>query len=299
MNIGQEIKTGPIGIVPARQENPAPLSPLDDKDVWRDFPAYSPPLDVDVEYWQKRINSPQVAGTTRDGKPIIKLVWNGDKRYWHEFYTKWNTAGQPVGDPVRRPRLRYKILRDEHGAIVRDVFPPRWVLLARLEPEQYAASWAQESRVFSPDIGQFKLIRPDIPPPVYWMWYQTVAEHNTFCCVQAQKQMEKCYGKYAPPSEQMIHDLAEIMAAQRKQGLPHNPFGKVSMDFVRHTEEEFGGYRAELQKLQCEQEIYIENPLALLGIAASIKADVSYKKARQIVKEFYDRQLQEAARKIK
>lgn len=78
-----------------------------------------------------------------------------------------------------------------------------------------------------------------------------------------------------------------------------SPFSKVEPSWISEVEEEQNGYAQELADLQVEAEIFIENPMALLGIQASLKAGLDDpKKARQFVKDFYDRQIQEQSKLI-
>jgi hypothetical protein len=276
-------------------EHHVAVHPLDDPQVWLSTPCYEPPANVNIENAQKWINS--IIGTTRDNQPICKLVWNGDRSYWYEFFMQWNNIGQPTAGVVPRPRIRYKIKRDPAtGQFLSDVFPPRWVLLFRLEPEQYADGWKKESYVWAPEINCFKQIRPDEPPKVFWLWFATLAEHSDYCCATAAKVPAKCYGKYVEPY--FAQDLLEIQGAAMQAEGTRNPYAKIGRDFIRLAEDENNGYRFELQELKIESEIYAENPYALLGIHASLKAGIeNEKQAKQMVKEFYDREIQTVAAK--
>jgi len=269
------------------------LHPLDDPEAWRKVSADKPPSDVDIVAAQKWIDS--MMGTTRNNGSIYKLVWNGDRDYWYQFFMKWNAFGQPDGPVVKRPRVRYKVVRDANGRPVRDVFPPRWLILTRLEPEQYADSWKRESYVFAPEIGCDKQIRPDEPPPVFWMWYMTIAAHSDYCCATAQKNKEMCYGKYADPY--FAKDILENQRAADLAAGNMSPFEKVDGSWITEIEDQNHGYTLEMAELQAEAEISIENPMALLGVTGSMKAGIDDpKQARQIVKEFYDRQIQEQSK---
>lgn len=269
--------------------------PLDDKNVWKLYPSYNPPVGVDIAFWQKEIN--RIIGTTRDKQPIMKLVWSGDRREWLEYFFEWNALGKPTAPPVRLPYIRYKILRDEQtGERIRDVFPPRWLLMVRLEPEQYADGWEKESYVFAPEIGCNKLIRPETPPKSFWMWYATIAKHTSYCCAQAEKDGEKCFGQYAPPSYayDVLHNARKTMDATKS-----NPFARIDASDISFMLSELNGYRQEIAALKVEAQIHIENPYALLGIEASLKAGINtLPEARKIVKEFYDRKIEKAAKKL-
>lgn len=267
--------------------------PLNDPEQWALEPAYYPPSDINVAQCQKEID--QIYGTTRDGQPIMKLVWSGDRSFWHEVFMQWNGLGKPSAPPVRRPRLRYKTIRDDLGRLVRDVFPPRWLILTRLEPEQYADSYAAESYFFDPGIRCMKQIRPDEVPEVYWLWFMTVADHNGHCCTVARNNRELCYGKYAAPQH-----VYEILGRQREADAKaniHSPFEKVSGQFIQQIENRHNNYFYEIAKLKAEAEIYIENPLALIGTQVAYAKDLSHKQAQQMVKDYYEKQIAEATEK--
>lgn len=299
LDSGNTTVQGPVGLVNEFGrpflERTEKLSPMDDPDVWLEAPMYSPPSGVDIVAEQKWIDS--LMGTTRNGESIYKLVWNGDRRYWYEFYMQWFSTGLPSSPLTRRPRIRYKALRDDNTrALIRDVFPPRWLILTRIEPEQYAETWKQESWVYAPEIHCKKQIRPDDPPKVFWMWYATIAKHDDYCCATKAREYKKCFGSYRPPRY-----AGQLLAAQSKADRDSgmSPFSKVEPSWISEVEEEQNGYAQELADLQVEAEIFIENPMALLGIQASLKAGLDDpKKARQFVKDFYDRQIQEQSKLI-
>lgn len=268
------------------------LHPYDDKDVWRTESAYAPPASIDIAKEQKWIDS--MMGVTRNNESIYKLVWNGDREYWHQYYDKWNGLGQPTAPIVRRPRIRYKALRDPlTRAVIRDVFPPRWLILTRLEREQFADNWKQDSYVFAPEINTYKQIRPDEPPEVMWLWYATIARHTDYCCMVAENNSERCFGEYAPPS--YIRHTLGMQSVADKADKSRSAFARIDSAFVSELEQHITGYEQELADTQVESQVFIENPMALLGIAASLKADVNLQSARQIVKNFYDREIDKQA----
>lgn len=268
------------------------LHPLDDKAVWAKSPAYNPPADVDIVQTQKWIDS--IMGTTRDNESIYKLVWNGDRNYWYEFFWQWDGLGRPIGAPVKCPRVRFGVRLGPNGRKDLDVFPPRWLILTRLEPEQYAENWAAESWVSAPEINGKKLIRPETPPKVFWLWYMTIAEHSGHCCASAHKRQEKCYGKYASP-QAARSILEQQREADKKAGA--RPFDTVHSSVLTEIEEDNNGYRRELDNLRIESEIYLENPMALLGLPA-MEAGVSLKQGRQIVADALKRQSEELSRLV-
>lgn len=275
---------------------PKPVEPLhayDDPDIWLKEPAYNAPADVDIVQEQKWIDS--LMGTTRDNQSIYKLVWNGDRNFWYQFFLgPWNSLGKPMAPVVRRPRIRYKVLRDPiTRAIQQDVFPPRWVILTRLEPEQFP-NYKQESYSWAPEINGYKQIRPDEPPDVFWLWYATIARHTDYCCATAQKNQKHCYGKYVAPGY-----AREMLQMQRQADLAagvRSVYQQVDSSFADEIADQYTGYTYEMEQLKVEAEVFIENPMALLGVEASLRAGVNAKEARQMVKEFYDREAQEQSK---
>jgi hypothetical protein len=269
------------------------LHPLDDPEEWKRVGSYQHPADINIVQEQKWID--QLMGTTHDNQPIYKLVWNGDRNYWYEFFVQWDALGRPTAPPLQRPRIRYKVLRDPvTNRPVRDVFPPRWLILTRLEPEQYAHSWKKESYSFAPEIGTYKQIRPDEPPSVFWLWYATIARHTAHCCTTANKERRKCYGRYAPPS--YAREMLTLQHQADLEGGTRSVYEKITGGFASEIEDENTGYAFEMAELQVESEVFIENPMALLGVEGSLRADVDLKQARQMVKDFYDREIEEQAK---
>lgn len=262
-----------------------PVHPLDDPEVWRQSAMYEPPGDVNIALEQKRIDD--LMGTARNNESIYKLVWSGDMTRWNEVYTKWELgSGKGIGPTTRWPDIRQGAVRDENKRVLRWVFPPRWIIYSRLEPEQFADGWKQESWMPAPEIGGMKQIRPDEPPPVFWLWWMTIARHNDYCC--GTKFPKKCFGEYAPPS--FAYEMLGMQKeADAKAGL-RRVYEKVDYTFAREVEESNNDYRNELSKLEIESETYLENPMALLGIHASLKAELAPKDADRIVKEFFDRE---------
>lgn len=290
----------------------AKLHPLDDPREWARQPAYDPPRDVDIAAEQKKID--EIYGTDANGQSIMKLVWTGDREYWFQFYTEWNALGHPTAEPQRSPLIRYQTLHDSNGKKIRDTFPARWLLLSRIAKSQYENDWKQYSYVYAPELsgvqeydlgnGQtrlearpvYKQIRPDEPPPALWLWYATIKDCNGQCCVSARKSGRVCYGKYAPPAA--IHEtLYHQRRADEAQG--YRPFEKLNYSTIREIEDAYSGYQQELRELKAHAEIFIANPMALIGLAAAERAGIDTDaKARKVVKEFFDRNMDRVGSKI-
>jgi hypothetical protein len=287
------------------------IHPLNDPAVWEAEPMYEPPADVDIEAVQRRIN--EMMGVTRDNQPIYKLIWNGDQRFWWEYFYEWNAIGKPTTPPRKRPRVRHKTLVDAHGGFIRDTFAPRWLIVSRIEPEQYAKSWERESFFTEPVFQGFradpitgkllreyrnipKQIRPIEPPPVFWAHYMIIEHHNEWCCDTAARDKRLCRGEYAPPGY-AFKTLEAQAEADRKEGV-RGVYQQVDTATVTEFEEQLNGYRREIREIEIQSEIFIENPYALLGVAATLKAEVGLKQARQIAADHFKRELDERSKLI-
>jgi hypothetical protein len=196
-------------------------SPFDDPAAWGS-PAYEPPLpQEEVERVQKEIDS--VVGVTRDNRPIAVLAWNGDTKYWKDICLDWDAEGEPVAF-IKRPIVLYRTVRNPVGKLLRDEFPPRWLILTRIEPEQYADTWERDSRVFLPDRGTYVRVKPSEPPKEWHVWFMTVAEHTPFCCGKAAEEGRTCYGRYAHPNL-AVEELRRVRKGMEQAKLPeHTPF---------------------------------------------------------------------------
>lgn len=215
------------------------LHPLDDPVEWVQAPHYDPPCSAeDIARWQSRIDS--VAGTTRDGKSIVKLVWNGDRRYWKEYNTEWNLVGEPTAS-VKRPQVLYKSVTDSTGKLLFDAFVPRWLLMTRIEPEQYVSTWKRDIMVYHPVLKRQVPVKPTTPPKEMYMWLQTIGEHNGHCCRLAAENEASCYGRYARPSLG-IKNLEEMMAGVKESGIRNDPFASSSEVMRRLADREGNNY---------------------------------------------------------
>lgn len=269
------------------------LHPLDDPEVWKKSPAFEPPPEVDVQAAQNRINS--IWGTAAGGGNIFELVWTGDVRYWFEWFMSWNILGQPDKEAVKRPRVRYCGLWDDNDLFLRDVFPPRWQLLKRVESVQIADDWKEQSYYFDPHLRTKRQIRPDTIPNPFWENHAVIADHNAFCCATRRKNKQICYGTYMPPSGFMRTLELERKAVEQSGEFLH-PFAKVSLSSVELSNNEKNGYRREIEQLKVESQVYLENPFALIGLPAAMRLGIdTQEKARRHVREYFKRKIDEVA----
>lgn len=273
------------------------ISPFDNPDVWLRHPAKDAPADIDIKREQAAIDS--IMGVTRENRSIVKLAWSGDRNYWLSFFMSWDAFGRPNKPAVKRPLIRYGTVRTDDGDVRRDVFPARWLLLSRVEPEQFAESYKEQCWSYAPEIGAHKQIMPDEVPSAMWLFYRYVADHSNFCCGVAAKNKKKCFGKYAPPS--FCHnDLGEQKRACQKSGFKsHNPFEQIDGEMIRLAQNENTGYYDEIERLKVQQQIYMENPMPLLGVLPTMGGEFDGARGKQMVKDYYDRKIEQQLKLIK
>lgn len=205
---------------------------LDDPAAWLRYPAYEPPISPDeVEQVQKEIDG--IIGVTRGNKSIAKLVWNGDVRYWKEIHDKWDSTGQAIGDPRKRPHVLYQsIYESEGGAFVRDAFPPRWLIMTRMEIEQYGATWKAASTFYDPVLNKNIQILPAEPPRERYVWFMTIAQHIMGCCGRAAAEGYDCYGRYAHPRH-CLDELRQVRAGVDAAGITTRPFDEPDHETIK------------------------------------------------------------------
>lgn len=173
---------------------------LDNPMMWLRSASYEPPVSrEEIARVQGEIDS--IIGVTRDNKSIAKLVWNGDVEHWKQVYDDWDQYGKPVGGLKRRPWVLYKSIYDDADRFVRDAFVPRFIILSRLEPEQYADTWQFNAHFYEPTRGLKVQYKPLEPPKDFYLFFMTVAEHRAGCCQRAAQDDAHCYGLYAHPGQ--------------------------------------------------------------------------------------------------
>lgn len=282
MNSALEVNTG--------------LHPLNDPVEWVQHPQYDPPCSAeDVARWQARIDS--VAGTTRDNKSIVRLVWNGDRRYWKEYNTDWDLAGRPTKS-VKRPQVLYKSVTDSDGRLLFDAFVPRWLLMTRIEPEQYAPTWARDIMIHHPVLKRSVPIKPTTPPKEMYMWLQTIGEHDEHCCRLAAQNEASCYGRYARPSLG-IRNLEEMMVGMKKSGIKNDPFASSNEVMRRLADRENNNYTEQaLRKYQERLSSLLDtSPLAFVT-PEILESGGSLRKIREVAGERIKRMAETADRRI-
>ncbi len=151
------------------------------------------PSNFDVAAYQKRIDD--LVGT-RDGRPIIKLAWGPEELRWrpHPHGTK------PHG-------YTFPIFIAYHDAEGNEVSAPRWVLLERIEPEQYAPTW--EASRYSMYEGSLWDWSGPCPVERY-VELKAWCYHDGKCCpclgneCKCGPEYFHCWGRYLEPNERLL-----------------------------------------------------------------------------------------------
>lgn len=152
-------------------------------------PAFS------VLAYQRRLD--QITGVP--GAMVLK--WCPD---WQVF--KSRTIGESVDEETTPAQ---SALTDSTG---RTVAPPRWMIVERIEPEQYVPGWETNRWFNDPRDRQLWDLRGPCPPE-YFRHYITVAAHDRLCCQQRHANNFACWGYYKHPGEQ---ELAKVARDWRK-----------------------------------------------------------------------------------
>lgn len=280
------------------------IHPLDDLESWgKDF-TYEPPMPkVKVDEWQKRFD--RVFGRNKRNESIVKLVWSGDRRYWHKFFYDWDAYGK--GTKVEeRPLVLWKKIDLPNGDYV-DLFPPRWMILMRIEPEQYAKQWKAESWVMDPNrgaftvnpatgapmrAGQMKQIRDDNPPSVFWEVWGVIGEHDAFCCEAFEGE---CFGAFRQPQDKDLETLHELRKAwESGHQSPYEALNpKTEAEIVSYVKEY---YRQQYQKMPASVDLILETANDFLAPLVDFSGQ-SYtdREKKEIVKNAFNQMWEQRA----
>lgn len=275
------------------------ISPLNDVNEWLRTPAYEAPLSKEeLASVQREVDS--IIGTTRGGKSIAIVIWNGDPAYWKTYYDAWNGLGKPTGELKRRPHVLFQSIFDAQGNHVRDAFPPRYLVLTRLEPEQYVPTWARDSRIWCPERQCDVQIKPEIPPKDLYLWFQTISEHNGHCCRVAANYDMSCFGLYAHPRA-VLENLRDIRKGMEQSKMKDNdPFASADEVTRRVRENSTNNYEAQaLKKFEEQAKFAIsETPLALAPTELIVQG-ASLGKIRSFISEQKKREMDSFERKLR
>ena len=213
---------------------------FNDQAEWLRAPAYNAPLsEIEVGFAQSDVDS--IIGKTRDNKSIAKIVWNGDVKYWKRYVNEAYIDGLAIDGCKYRPIVLHKTIRTPEKKFVRDAFPPRWLLITRIEPEQYYDTWKNSAWIYAPHLKKRVQIKPEEPPKEFYLWYMTIAVHNGHCCQTAAKDGLACDGQYAPPSH-CLDELRLIRKGIEQNGLQDVPFDAPDALTLRMRENTTNNY---------------------------------------------------------
>lgn len=162
------------------------------------------PASFDRTAYQKRIDD--ITGT-RDGRPLMKLAWAPDEHRW-----------MPHALPDEPPGYTLPIFcttRNENGELVA---PPRWVVLERIEPEQFAATWEQgRYSIYEGRVWDWKGPCPN----ERYVELRCHSYHDGECCpchgdsCECGELYAHCWGKYAEPNDRLLDWVRETAFAAR------------------------------------------------------------------------------------
>lgn len=181
------------------------VTPKDGAEHW--VPNMPAPTHVDVVAFQRRINA--IVGT-HDGRSIIKLAWAPAEFRWYPYIVGTEPRGYTF--PI------FHAYTDAEGNFVA---APRWVLLERFEPEQYARGW-EETR-FSVYDGSVWDWKGPCPSERYLELRCHTAHDGTCCpCVgdtcKCGTDYDHCWGRYLDPNERLLDWVRVTYRAVEQDG---------------------------------------------------------------------------------
>lgn len=186
----------------------------------------SAPSNFDHAAYQKRID--EITGT-RDGRPLIKLAWAPDELRWMP-----HRLGQ---DP---PGYVFPIFCHGKDAEGHFTAPERWVLLQRIEPEQYAREW--EGKRYVNWRGSIWDVKGPCPSEKY-VELRCHSYHNGECCFcigdtcECGEQYDHCWGRYAEPDERLLEWIRKV-AWEARQDPDVNPTEDMTTFTADHAQQE-------------------------------------------------------------
>lgn len=249
------------------------VHPFNDEVSWVGRRWKTPPwTDAQIADYQKKINSAFGA------EDAFILAWSGDERYWDRFYEEWYTLGYlelPKGELKPKPILlwgQFNLNAEDYLYI----FPPRWLILEKLHPSEYANGWEEASWVDT-GLGTKRRVRSETPPPAMYSILQTIAHHEMPtitgdkppCC---RRWLERdspriCYGEYRPPSDKELAMLRNMREEMDRDGVAQRNDEARSEKVLRKAAASTQHYiksAAMAQTLSVNQMI-AENPQLYLG----------------------------------
>lgn len=236
------------------------IKPRDGAEHW--FPDEPMPASFSLkklEEFQKRIDN--IVGT-RDGRPIIKLAWAPAEKRW-----------RPHAHGTEAEGYTFPIFIAYVDAQGREVAAPRFVLLQRLEWEQYGPIWEagrytieQVKTVYAVDeLGNYITNRFGNLIPVgttgdgrLWDWkgpcpterYTELwchCYHDGTCCpcmkygiCDCGEQYDHCWGRYLDPNDRLLDWIRE-RAVEARQDSDVNPTEDIRVFEAPNAQRELAG----------------------------------------------------------
>lgn len=153
-----------------------------------------------IERFQKQID--EITGT-RDGLSLMKLEWAPQVMKWRPH--PLTETGEGYNFPV------FLALWDSDG---REVAAPRWVLMERVEPDQYLDDW--ESSRWAMVGDQMWDAKGPAPENGYYvpLWRHIIHEPQRGCCL-IQPDGADCWGNYIKPNEDLLARIQKCASKAR------------------------------------------------------------------------------------
>lgn len=162
--------------------------------------ASSPPRGFNQKDYQQRIDA--IAGT-RNGRPNMKLAWAPQELRWCPHRMEEEARGYIF--PI------FCSGANDAGELVA---PERWVLLERIEPQQFAPTW--ELGRYSQFDGSWWDWKGPCPDEKY-IELRALCYHDGLCCpcigeeCNCGVQYEHCWGKYVEPGERTMEWIRKVV----------------------------------------------------------------------------------------
>jgi len=218
-----------------KQKALATVSPMDDPAEWLGQRWEKAPWTSEqIAEFQKRLDS------AFGGEGLV-LAWSGDTQYWDSFYEDWHANGLPKGNLRKKPILLWtQVAVNEFDHIT--VFPPRWMILEKLHPNEYAAGWEEASWMEVEGVN--RRLRAERPPEAMYKVLKTIAEHETPyligepnpCCRRWFEGIKKiCYGKYRPPADEDLAFVRQIRENMDAAGVVQRSDAPRSEKVMQHA----------------------------------------------------------------
>ena len=177
------------------------VTPRDGAESWQ--PNEPAPSNFDQAAYQKRIND--IVGT-KDGRPLIKLAWAPQEFRWWPYR---------VGEEDEKGYV-FPIFHAYTTALGELVAAPRWVLMERIEPAQYAPTpqfWeAKRYNTENNEDGSVSLWDLTGPcPSEKYVELRCHSYHDGVCCqcigmtCECGIEYAHCWGRYAEPDEHLLN----------------------------------------------------------------------------------------------